>query len=419
MTDPNPLYSPSSDFCWATGIEDTFVPQARPGMRPLVEYELTQHDRFWQADLDLAAGLGVRAIRWGIPWYRVQPKPDQFDWSWTDQVIDSIVNKHNLALILDLVHYGTPDWLDNSFINSQYPYRVSEYAAAVARRYGDMIKVYTPLNEPIVTADLCGRKGEWPPYLVGDDGFVKTLISLAKGIVLTINAIREVQPDATFLQVEALWHFWTKDPRQQGRVAQENMRQYLAHDLCTGRVMESHVLLPYLIGNGVALDELEWFQQNSVAFDILGANFYPWSYGELVSRENGLLRWRKARISGSALAQVLLEAYERYDLPVMVTETSTQATVEGRMQWMDETIRAVFDLRERGIPIVGYTWFPLTTMIDWAYRTGTRPLEDYLLHLGLYDSAFDGSGILRREPTALVDHYRKYTLEPIQTLLDG
>lgn len=388
-------------------------------MRPLVEYELTQHDRFWQTDIALAAQLGVRAIRWGIPWYRVQPKPDQFDWSWTDQVIDAIVNQHKLVLILDLMHYGTPDWLDNSFINSQYPFRVSEYAAAVARRYGDLVKVYTPLNEPVVTADLCGRKGEWPPYLTGDDGFVKILISLATGIVLTMNAIRDVQPDATFVQVEALWHYWTKDPSQQGRVAQENLRQYLAFDLCTGNVIESHVLLPYLIGNGVTLDKLEWFQKNAVAFDILGANFYPWSYGELVSRENGLLHWRKACVSGSTLSQVLLEAYERYDLPVMVTETSTNAPVEGRIQWMDETIRAVFELRERGIPIVGYTWYPLLTMIDWAYRTGTRPLENYLLHLGLYDSTLDGSGILRREPTALVDHYRNYTLEPIQTILDG
>ena len=60
-------------FCWATGIEDTFVPQVRPGMRALDEYEMTQHYRFWREDLDRVAALGVQAIRWGIPWYQVQP----------------------------------------------------------------------------------------------------------------------------------------------------------------------------------------------------------------------------------------------------------------------------------------------------------------------------------------------------------
>ena len=42
-------------------------------------------------------------------------------------------------------------------------------------------------------------------------------------------------------------------------------------------------------------------------------------------------------------------------------------------------------------------------MIDWAYRTGRRPLKEYLIHLGLYDSAFDAKGVLRRRKTSLPD----------------
>lgn len=64
------------DFCWATGIENTFIPHVRPGLRALDQYALTQHDDHWRADLDQAAALGVQAIRWGIFWYRVQPKPE-------------------------------------------------------------------------------------------------------------------------------------------------------------------------------------------------------------------------------------------------------------------------------------------------------------------------------------------------------
>jgi len=75
-------------FCWATGIEDTFIPQVRPGMRALDEYALTQHYRFWREDLDCAAALGVQAIRWGIPWYRVQSTATTWDWRWVDEVLD-------------------------------------------------------------------------------------------------------------------------------------------------------------------------------------------------------------------------------------------------------------------------------------------------------------------------------------------
>ena len=125
-----------SSFTWATGIEDTFVPQTRAGMRPLDEYALTQHYECWQQDFDLAAAAGVSALRWGIPWYRVQPAPDRWDWRWTDQALDYLVTVKGITPILDLMHYGTPLWLDNSFLNASYTQSVAAYAAGVAERYG-------------------------------------------------------------------------------------------------------------------------------------------------------------------------------------------------------------------------------------------------------------------------------------------
>ena len=74
----------STSFWWATGIEDTFIPQTRPGLRGLDEYELTHHYQLWKSDFDLAAETGTRFLRWGIPWYRIQPSPNTWDWRWTD-----------------------------------------------------------------------------------------------------------------------------------------------------------------------------------------------------------------------------------------------------------------------------------------------------------------------------------------------
>jgi hypothetical protein len=52
-------------------------------------------------------------------------------------------------------------------------------------------------------------------------------------------------------------------------------------------------------------------------------------------------------------------------------------------------------------------------MVDWAYRKGRRPLEDYLIHLGLYDSALDSKGILRRHKTSLVKRYQEHMAKPM------
>lgn len=67
------LSQDSRDFIWAGGIEDTFVPQTRLGHRALDEYELMGHYDHWREDLALLREVGVRAVRWGVPWYRVEP----------------------------------------------------------------------------------------------------------------------------------------------------------------------------------------------------------------------------------------------------------------------------------------------------------------------------------------------------------
>ena len=402
-----------SDFCWAAGIENTFIPQSRFGMRALDEYALTQHYQQWKTDLDLVAETGVRALRWGIPWYKVQPAPNRWDWAWVDQVLDYMVNGKGIAPILDLMHYGTPLWLENSFVNHQYPERVAEYASAVVERYASLVRYITPLNEPTVNADFCGRRGEWPPYLEGDDGYVKLCLAIAKGMVLTSQAIRAANPQLVQVQVEALWKFTTQSAQHAEQVALQNEHQYLVFDLTTGRVNPQHPLYSYLQGFGASEALLDWFQHNKASYDVFGANFYPWSYGEYVPRADGALRRVRRKTSGWAIAEVVEDAYRRYQLPVMVTETSATEKMAGRAQWMDETIAAVFDLRKKGVPVVGYTWFPMITMIDWAYRRGRKPVSDYLLNLGLFEASFDANGLLKRSPTEYVARYRSYTTQTV------
>jgi beta-glucosidase len=291
--------------------------------------------------------------------------------------------------------------------------RVAEYAAAVVARYKSLVRYYTPLNEPMVNAAMCGSKAEWPPYLSGDDGYVKMALALAKGMALTTQAIHAEQPEAVTVQVEALWHAFTRDASLQARVAHHNARQFLCFDLATGRVDDQHSLVNYLRTHGTTDADLDWFHQNAVTFDIFGANFYPWSYGPLTIRSDGTTRTLTKGTSGRKIAVVLREAWERYRMPIMVTETSSRGDVTRRARWMDETIDTIAALRKEGIPVIGYTWFPLFTMVNWTYRKGRHALNKYLIHLGLYDSAFDAQGVLLRQATPLVEHYQQHIARPM------
>ncbi len=402
------------NFYWATGIEDTFIAHVHPGYRLLDEYEHTQHYRFWKSDLDLAAGTGIKLLRWGIPWYRVQPAPEVFDWSWTDEVLDYMVNVKGIRPVLDLIHYGTPLWMDNSFINAHYPRLVAAYAAAVAERYRSLSPAFTPFNEPAICAKMCGYRGVWPPYLTGDDGYYKLQAAIARGVVLTTRALKDAAPSAPIVHVEALWHHWTSDPSPAVRrlVQLNNLKQYLCTDLCLGRVDGDHPLYETLIQNGFEERDFRWFHENRVEFDVFGANYYPWSYGEVRPKPDGTFTRSRKQAPGFTIGRVLQDSWERYRLPVMVTETSAKGAHARRSRWMDETIEEVKRLRCAGVPVIGYTWFPLFSMFDWEYRTGRRPLRAYSIDLGLFECSFDEQGVYCRQETPLVERYRRYTAQP-------
>jgi beta-glucosidase len=400
------------DFVWATGIEDTFVPQIRPGHRALDEYQLMGHYDHWREDLALARELGVQAIRWGIPWYRVQPFPGEFDWSWTDQVIPYMVEELKINPILDLMHYGCPFWLRREFASDEYPEAVAAYAGAVAKRYAGLVRWYTPLNEPIVNALFCGKRGLWPPYLRGDAGYLRIMLQLVRGIQRTVAAIKAVDPGALMVHVEATGLARAAREDLQALAVEDQRRGYLAYDLLTGRLTPDHPLFTWLLRNGAGPDELAAIRRDAVPLDVIGMNFYPqWSTQQVTVDKKGRLAWKAVEQDGAGFMELIRDYWRHYQVPIMVTETSAKGAVDIRSRWLEMSVASIRSLRAEGVPVLGYTWFPLFTMIDWRYRFGKRPLEDYRLDLGLYTLAPEGSE-RRWQATPLVERFQGYVSNP-------
>jgi hypothetical protein len=411
MIDPRlPTAAPEA-FLWATGIEDTFVPQARPGLRPLDEYALMGHYEHWREDLALARELGVQAIRWGIPWYRVEPGPGRFDWGWADQVLPYIAEGLGLKVILDLMHYGTPLWLERSFAAPDYPRRVAAFAGAVAERYKGLVHSYTPLNEPLVNADFCGRRGVWPPYLRGDRGYLTVMLNLAKGMLATAEALYAADPGALLVHVEAAGLGRVAHEALRPLADEELLRRFLALDLITGRVTADHGLFPWLLRNGVSVTDLRELASRPLALDCLGLNFYPqWSTRRYGLDRAGRLADTATEQDGAGFAELVQLYHERYGAPLMITETSAMGAHGLRSRWLRSSLEAIKGLRARGVPVLGYTWFPLFTMVDWRYRHGKGPQEQYYIDLGLYTlGAGEGP---RWRPSPLVDEYRQAIANP-------
>ena len=402
----------ADQFIWAAGIEDTFVPQTRPGHRALDEYELMGHYDNWRRDLDLCRDLGLKSLRWGVPWYRVEPESGVFDWGWVDEVVDYMTGDLGIEPMIDLIHYGCPFWLERGFLNKRYPELVARYAGEFAERYKDRVKWYTPLNEPIITALMCGMRGLWPPYRRGDRGYIEVMLQLARGIQGTVKIIQNIDPSAVMFHVEATG--LTRSIREDlaSLAHEETHRGYLCFDLISGRLAHDHLLFSWLVRNGAAPDILLELQENKIALDVVGMNFYPqWSTKQIYLDKKGRIAFRETEPEGDGFSELIKHYYDRYKVPIMITETSAVGSEEVRMRWLDSSVEHIRDLRQSGVPVIGYTWFPMFTMIDWRYRFGEDPLENYYLELGLYRINRDAAKPRWLE-TPLVDKFRTMVRDP-------
>ncbi len=177
-------------FYCGVGIENGWMAQTdRPGKRLLDVYLQMQHYERWEDDLSLARDLGINAMRYSVPWYLSNPAPGQYDWDWIARPLDWLL-EHGIEPIVDLIHYGTPTWLENGILNRHFPQRLADYAAAFARRFDGSVTHYTPVNEPQTSASLSGDAGLWPPYLTGIDGWLTLCLPLARALSLCSQALR-------------------------------------------------------------------------------------------------------------------------------------------------------------------------------------------------------------------------------------
>ena len=397
-----------SSFWWAVGIEDTFVtwPYPRTG-RTFDAFALTQHDRRWASDIDLVADLGVSVARYGLPWPLINSRPGHWDWAWIDRAVDRLLQR-GITPIVDLVHYGTPRWLDNAFLNPDYPRWVADYAARAAERFRGRIHLWTPLNEPRMTAWHCGRTGMWPPYGRSWRSFADVLLALVRGIAATVQVLAEVDQANRCVHVDAANRWLPPEPADDAELAALTTFRaelpYLALDLLTGGVDEQHPLRPWLTAHGTAPADLDSFRRDPIQLDLVGVNVYPMlSQKQFTRTSAGRARIRFPYGTAETVVAVAAEYWQRYRRPLLIGETAARGRVSRRLAWLAESVEGVRRTRAAGIPLIGYTWWPLFDLVSWTYRQGRRPLQDYLVPMGLWQL---DPNTLDRHPTPLVPAYR-------------
>lgn len=357
-------------------------------------------------DLDRLASLGIARMRLPLVWERTEPVRGRYEWNWSDARIARL-RELDVEPIAGLVHHGSgPAW--THLLDPAFPELLAHYARAVAERYPH-VECWTPVNEPLTTARFSGLYGVWYPHRRDDASFVRALLNELRGTVLAMRAIRKVNPAAKLVQTEDLGYA-TASPALQYQADFENLRRWLTFDLLTGRVGREHGLWEYLREAGASEEELLSFQRDPCPPDIVGINSYLTSERHLDARVelypphyvggNGRDRYadiEAVRVAGAMIgsfAARLRETWQRYRLPVAVTEVHLGCTREEQLRWLHQAWRAAADVRAEGHDIRAITCWAAFGSFDWDSLV-TR--DDGHYEPGLWDVRSDPP-----RPTALV-----------------
>ena len=359
------------------------------------------------ADLDAIAALGLRTLRYPVLWETVAPDdPQRPDWRWHDQRLARL-RELGVAPIAGLMHHGSgPKYTD--LLDPRLPEMLARHAEQVAARY-PWIERYTPVNEPLTTARFSGLYGHWHPHGRDMRTFLRTLIVQCRAVVLAMQAIRRVTPAAQLVQTEDLGKAFAT-PRLQYQADHENERRWLSLDLLCGRVDERHPWHRIFLANGVGADELDFFVAAPCPPDIVGINHYLTSERYLDHRADDYPDWHHAHNDREGYADVeavrvglppgqtgpearLREAWQRYGLPLAVTETHHGNTRDEQLRWLMEVWQAAGRLRDDGADVRAVTVWSLLGCIDW-----NSLLVEKRGHYesGVFDTRFDPP-----RPTAL------------------
>ena len=361
-------------FC--TGIENS-VPTIDQGRTRVDQMESCHHYTRWRDDFALVADLGVQFLRYGPPIHTTWRGPDRFDWSFADETFADL-KRRNILPIVDLCHFGVPDWVGN-FQNPDFPALFATYAAAFARRF-PWCQLYTPINEMYICAIFSAKYGWWNEQLTSDLAFVTALKHIVKANVLAMHAIIAVRPDAIFVQSESSEYFHATNPAAIAQAEHLNAMRFLSLDLNYGKRVDSS-MYQYLTDNGMTREEYDFFPNNHLRQHcIMGNDYY-------VTNEHRVTPDGATCPAGEVFGYdgITHQYYQRYRLPVMHTETNINQGPLGTeaVDWLWKEWANVLRVRNDGVPIVGFTWFSLTDQTDWD--SALREKNGTVNPVGLYD----------------------------------
>ncbi|MFG6467746.1 GH1 family beta-glucosidase [Roseateles sp. BYS87W] len=379
------------------------------------------HYHRFRDDVALMQQLGLDCYRFSLSWPRVQPDGqgawNEAGFAFYDRLLDALLEA-GLQPHATLYHWDLPQALDEQlggWLSRDVVGHFADYAAEVARRFGDRLASIATHNEPWCTATLGYETAQFAP---GHTSRAESLqvahhLMLSHGdAVAAMRAVTRTPLGIVLNHTPAFPATPTEADRRAARIDDGlNVRWYMDPILrgCYPADAWQHVGAD---APQVAAGDLDRIRQ---PLDFLGLNFYTRS---LVGADGQPVTGPGARgftdmgweIVPEVLTQHLVRLAREYNPPPLyITENgmaNADRLVDGRVPDAERTaylashLQAVAAARNLGADVRGYFYWSLLDNFEWnsgyAKRFGLVHVDYATQERRLKDSALWYADMIRR-----------------------
>lgn len=303
------------------------------------------HYNLYDEDFDLLKKMNMNAFRFSIEWSRVEPS----EGAWNVEAIEHYkqyvleLKKRGIEPVVTLFHFTLPTWFTamGGFEKRKNVSYFVRFADRIIRELGTNVRLIITINEPEVYAHESYLLGNWPPNVTSK----RMLWSVVKNLAYAHNQVADA--------IHAI------NRRYKVSIAKNSCYFYAGDDALLSR--KSTDFMQYL-------QDDYFLKKVAKRCDFLGVNFYFSNrvYGYRAHSPEQRVSDMGWDLSPSDIQFALERLYEKYHLPIIVTENGlADAKDEQRKWWITQTLIGMQKAMDNGVELNGYLHWSLIDNFEW------------------------------------------------------
>ena len=385
------------------------------------------HYHHYKDDVKLMKEIGLKSYRFSLSWCRIifengEVNPQGI--AFYNRLIDELI-AHDIEPLVTIYHWDLPVWVHKKggWLSRRIVRYFNEYVKVVVDHFSDRVKYWIVMNEPqcfIMNGYMQGVHAPFKHRYLALAKLTRHCMEAFSEGVKTIRTYAKTEPKVGIAMAAGAFVPEHENPQEI-----EEARK-TSFDFGSGLMANKWWCDPLLLGKGVRAFGVyhisdAFAQKVCQPLDFLGLNNYApyndaeWG-GDKKKKPDGMNRnvlgWA---IDGRVLYWCPKFMYERYKLPIMITENGyagndfigldNQVHDYQRSYVLHTYLQNLKRATDEGIPILGYQHWSIMDNYEWAEgfspRFGLIHVDYQTKKRTLKQSAFDYKKIIANNGSKL------------------